>query len=333
MKTSFLSVSCVFVLLTACGSTETTVPDDGGTDEGVTDVESDGAADDVVDTEDSVGDSAADDGQSDGTADVAVDGTGTDAACVDGDERTEDCNRCECLDGAWACTEIACADAGDDGGSDISTDSGDDSGDDAVDDASDLDSTDVDSDVADVDGCYMACGLGCPAPEFQPCGTDGERYCNECIMECDGIGLADTTFECEAPCALPAAGTEPVWSEWTPPEGCPLAFGEPFGDAFFLDVSDEESFVSSRICPEGVASGIDWEAQRLVRAVVSDNPAGSVLGVRVEADVATIYLAAPAYCGGARPPSMSFYLLLPAGDDTVEQDVCIRGQCQGPPRP
>ena len=33
------------------------------------------------------------------------------AACVEGDTRQEDCNTCTCTDGAWACTELACAPA------------------------------------------------------------------------------------------------------------------------------------------------------------------------------------------------------------------------------
>lgn len=340
MKSSVLSVSSVFMLLVACGTVETTDPDggEGSGADAVSDVVSDSGGGDATGDGGTCVDGAermvecntctcvdgawmctrlacedvGPDADEDASVDDAEGDARPDAACEDGAERMEDCNTCTCMDGGWACTEMACVDAGPD-----------------VDAAAD-----ADAETDTLDGCLNACGVGCPAPEFQPCGTDGERHCSECIMACEGVGLADTTFACEAPCELPSAGTEPEWAEWTPPEDCPLAFPEPFGtDAFFAEFTDEAAFELAGICPEGVASEIDWDTQRLVRAVVADNPSGSLLGVRQDADVTTVYLAAPVYCGGAPPPSTSFYVLLPAGDDSVEQNVCIRGACQGPPRP
>ncbi|MFP4598865.1 MAG: hypothetical protein ACOC9J_05145 [Persicimonas sp.] len=48
---------------------------------------------------------ASDAGSPDGDA-------GGDVGCQDGDEKQVDCNTCYCQDGTWACTEMACGDAG-----------------------------------------------------------------------------------------------------------------------------------------------------------------------------------------------------------------------------
>jgi hypothetical protein len=325
----------LLALLAACGTDETTVPDDDGSTTGT----DGGGADGGVDAACTDGDERMEDcnrcicedgvwgctemGCPDTGDDVAPDtidvGPDVVPGCTDGDERMEDCNRCECLDGAWSCTEMACEDTGTDAGEDVEPDI-----------VPDVDTADID----DVDACLFACGVGCPAPEFQLCGTDGELYCNECIMGCYGVALADTTFECAAPCELPATGDEAPATEWTPPELCPPPFPGPFGEGgSFLVMTDETEFGESGICPEGTSSGIDWSSQRLVRAVVSDNPSGSLLGLRKDGGTITVYLTAPAYCGGVRPPSSFFYLLLPVATDEVTQNVCIQGACQGPPRP
>ncbi len=44
---------------------------------------------------------------------------------------------------------------------------------------------------ADVDSCVADCPLGCPAPSSRPCASDGERYCNACVIECHGLTEAD----------------------------------------------------------------------------------------------------------------------------------------------
>ena len=32
-----------------------------------------------------------------------------------------------------------------------------------------------------------SCGEGCPAPDAQPCASDGNRYCNSCEITCRGL--------------------------------------------------------------------------------------------------------------------------------------------------
>ena len=49
------------------------------------------------------------------------------------------------------------------------------------------------------EACIEACGVGCPAPEFQPCASDGELYCNECIIGCKGLTVEEDASTCEAP--------------------------------------------------------------------------------------------------------------------------------------
>jgi hypothetical protein len=44
--------------------------------------------------------------------------------------------------------------------------------------------------------CIEDCGDGCPAPEFQPCASDGQRYCNECVIACKELTVADDAATC-----------------------------------------------------------------------------------------------------------------------------------------
>jgi hypothetical protein len=47
-----------------------------------------------------------------------------------------------------------------------------------------------------VEECLAACGEGCPAPEARVCASDGERYCNSCVIECHDLAVAeDSTCE------------------------------------------------------------------------------------------------------------------------------------------
>ena len=40
------------------------------------------------------------------------------------------------------------------------------------------------------------CPLGCPAPQFQKCGCDGELYCNECEAQSAGVDVSGKTGTC-----------------------------------------------------------------------------------------------------------------------------------------
>ena len=49
---------------------------------------------------------------------------------------------------------------------------------------------------SDEEACLSECGAGCPAPEFQPCASDGRTYCNECTITCKGLTVADDASTC-----------------------------------------------------------------------------------------------------------------------------------------
>lgn len=51
--------------------------------------------------------------------------------------------------------------------------------------------------------CLASCGDGCPAPEFQTCASDGQRYCNECVIGCKGLTKADES-KCGNPQSIDA---------------------------------------------------------------------------------------------------------------------------------
>src|SRR5690606_37758127 len=52
------------------------------------------------------------------------------------------------------------------------------------------------ADEPDVEACVNDCGIGCPAPQFQTCGEDGQRYCGTCVMACYGVEEADDRSVC-----------------------------------------------------------------------------------------------------------------------------------------
>jgi hypothetical protein len=53
------------------------------------------------------------------------------------------------------------------------------------------DDDDDGDDKQGVEACIQACGEGCPAPEYWVCASDGDRYCNECVIDCYDLTVAD----------------------------------------------------------------------------------------------------------------------------------------------
>jgi len=45
--------------------------------------------------------------------------------------------------------------------------------------------------------CLNECPTGCAAPEYRICASDGERYCNLCVIGCYGLTKAENSF-CES---------------------------------------------------------------------------------------------------------------------------------------
>ncbi len=205
--------------------------------------------------------------------------------CEEGDTRMDDCNRCVCEAGAWACTEMDCG----------------------------------------VEACLEECGVGCPAPEFQICGEDGERYCNECVMGCFGVAPADDPSLC-APgvieCVPPPDATPIPWERFDMPAGC----AQPWDSGV---AESEDEFLLLYDCDSDSAFGIDWSAFRAVHAVFRENPGASIDNVYERSDTEVlVYLVAPPYCGGPAPPNMHFDLLIPAGELDVRVGSCVEGECE-----
>ncbi|MBA2662803.1 MAG: DUF4377 domain-containing protein [Bradymonadaceae bacterium] len=48
-------------------------------------------------------------------------------------------------------------------------------------------------------GCLEACAIGCVAPQYQPCATDGNFYCSTCQIECGGLEVAEDPAVCDGP--------------------------------------------------------------------------------------------------------------------------------------
>lgn len=41
-----------------------------------------------------------------------------------------------------------------------------------------------------------SCAVGCPAPEYQPCGCDGQSYCSECDANKNGVDVSGQSGTC-----------------------------------------------------------------------------------------------------------------------------------------
>jgi hypothetical protein len=47
--------------------------------------------------------------------------------------------------------------------------------------------------------CLESCEDACPAPDQRVCASDGERYCNTCVLSCHDLEVADDASTCDAP--------------------------------------------------------------------------------------------------------------------------------------
>lgn len=311
----------------ACGATETEEPTgDVGGDLG--DTSGSDAADDGTGAGDT-GETDADSGED--AADDATDGTGS---ADSGGDVAED---------GTGSTDVS-GDTADDGTG--STDVG-------------GDTADASPDVSDdVEACLMACGVGCPPPDFWLCASNGERYCNDCIIGCYGLTVASdavcdgtctagetrmedcntctclsdgswacTDMACPNPCDPPADATPIEYTMWTPPTDCMI---DPFArDLYSVVLVDEDGFQEAYGC----LSGIDWNVSRLVVAVMDFNPYSAIRGIVGDAESITVYQGAEVYCGGAAPPDSVSFALIAAGSTPVSFNTCTYGECEGGPFP
>ncbi len=49
---------------------------------------------------------------------------------------------------------------------------------------------------SELEKCLDACPDACPAPEERLCASDGERYCNECVIDCHGLEIEQDESQC-----------------------------------------------------------------------------------------------------------------------------------------
>jgi hypothetical protein len=206
-------------------------------------------------------------------------------SCEEGDTRTEDCNECLCVGGLWECD---------------------------------------DGDCSELNACLEACGVGCPAPEFQLCGEDGDYYCNECTLACYAIPEAATDEPCD--CTSPAGErSEPMYFQL--PEGC---VDNQADSPEFLSAYGPEDLLGQIDCLEGTDLGFDFDGFVFIRAVFFENPDATIEGIYRDrdADTWTVSWTGPAYCGGVRPTSQVRYLMAGFGDETgYSQAQCTYDVC------
>src|SRR5690606_34116398 len=81
------------------------------------------------------------------------------------------------------------------------------------------------------------------------------------------------------------------------------------------------------------AADIDFNTSMVFVASVAQRPdAEFAYAVRSDEGI-VIGLHAPAYCGGAAPPSSVFLIELPQSEDEVSHEVCYTGDCGAGPFP
>ncbi len=239
--------------------------------------------------------------------------------CTDGETRDagDGCNTCECVDGAWACTEIACGECTDgdtrDAGDGCNT-------------CECVDGAWACTEIActGLEACLEACGVGCPEPRFQLCATDGTSYCSSCEAACYEADLAPDRQPCD--CPIPPG---------TRRESTPLVLADSCTERNPDDIEMRVAYDNAEIqtwldCAEGEYPTIEEGNQVLVRAVFQENPEASLTAVLRDTatDTVTLFLTGPQYCGGPAPMSSVLYVVQPFGDETgYEVETCTHTFC------
>ncbi|NQW63552.1 MAG: hypothetical protein HQ461_12030 [Deltaproteobacteria bacterium] len=288
------------LVLAACVAEETVEPPAGDT-----------AGSGASDTSDTSGNDTADT-----TADTAVDDTADTAVDDTADTSVDDT-----------------ADTSVDDTSDTSVDetadtSVDDTADTNLDDTTD---TNVDDTNVDVEACLFGCGVGCPAPEFQICGTDGNLYCNSCYMGCLGIAPASQRSVCD-PCGVYDAATALPYRLWLTPDSCMMSFDS--GTSFSVATTEAElRAMLPCMDPATAITGIDWSIEVVAQVTQAYNPALTVQGVFSTPTGVAVATRSPVYCGGAAPPTSAAFFIVAAGSVGLHQESCLDGECSGGPFP
>jgi hypothetical protein len=207
----------------------------------------------------------------------------------------------------------------------------DDTSDTNLDDTSDTNLDDTTDTAVDVDACLFGCGVGCPAPEFQICGTDGNLYCNSCYMGCLGIAPASQRSVC-VPCGVYDPATAEPYRLWTTPDSCMMSFDS--GTSFAVATTEAElRAMLPCMDPATAITGIDWSIEVVARVTQSYNPALTVQGVFSTPTGLAVATRSPVYCGGAAPPTAAAFVIVGAGSVGLHQESCLDGECTGGPFP
>ena len=207
----------------------------------------------------------------------------------------------------------------------------DDTADTNIDDTADTNIDDTADTSVDVDACLLGCGVGCPAPEFQICGTDGNLYCNSCYMGCLGIAPASQRSVCD-PCGVYDPATAEPYRLWTTPDSCMMSFDS---STSFAVATTEAELRAMLPCmdPATAITGIDWSIEVVARVTQSYNPALTVQGVFSTPSGVAVATRSPVYCGGAAPPTAAAFVIVGAGSVGLHQESCLDGECTGGPFP
>lgn len=244
--------------------------------------------------------------------------------CSEGETRMEDCNECVCDAGTWSCTEMECGDCTE---GETSTDGCESCW---CSEGQWLCEADL---FCEYEACVEACPASCDAPEDQVCGDDLQYHCTECHMACADVTEVDRS-QCEDPastCGPPPPTAVPLeWEAFTP-DGCgEVPFGT-FEEAVIF--TSESEFQAGHDCTTA-ATGMNWETNRMARWLVGERTEAELLGVYANDGSVLGHTAAPAYCGGAAPPSVFVYAIIPLdGPTSIAQTDCTYGECSGPPVP
>jgi hypothetical protein len=199
------------------------------------------------------------------------------------------------------------------------------------DDTADTNIDDTTDTSVDVDECLFGCGVGCPAPEFQICGSDGNLYCNSCYMGCLGIAPASQRSVCD-PCGVYDAATALPYRLWPTPDSCMMSFDS--GSSFSVATTEAElRAMLPCMDPATAITGIDWSIEVVAQVTQAYNPALTVQGVFSTPTGVAVATRSPIYCGGAAPPTAAAYVIVGAGSVGLHQESCIDGECVGGPFP
>ena len=162
-------------------------------------------------------------------------------------------------------------------------------------------------------GCFTAALAACGPEETQENQQNQQNEQNQ--QEEDG----------EEKCVEPSDLDAVEWRSWQPP--CSHSdLGLEF--AVFSDEAAARSELNNCDDP-AIDLEIDFATERLVRAVIPERNQGAVVGVWEDDDAVQVFLSSPYYCMGFPPPDMILWLVIPAGEKSVTQEICSYGACEG----